>query len=240
MNTTILATAAGIGLLHTAIGVDHYIPFVAMSKANKWNLAKTIVIVLVCGLGHVLSSVVLGLFGIWFGSQVTSLVGIEDMRGEIAAWFLIAFGLVYMLWGLRNAVKNKPHSHKLDDGSEVWHDHHAAAHATETHGDAGDGDHAGRHGTSRSFWPLFVLFVLGPCEPLIPLLMYPAARDGMLPVVATAAVFSVCTLAAMLACTLVVLFGVNMIPVKRMERYAHALAGFAVLACGLSVQFLGI
>ena len=210
MNLVLLSTAATIGIFHTAIGVDHYIPFVAMSTANKWSFAKTMLIVLLCGIGHVLSSVILGLCGIWLGSQLSFLVGIEDLRGELAAWFLLAFGAVYMLWGIRNAVKRKHHGH--------------------THAE----------GTHRSFWPLFILLVLGPCEPLIPLLMVPAADTGMLSVAAVAAVFSVCTVATMLLCTAVVLKGVHMIPMKKLERFSHALAGFAVLMCGAAIQIFGI
>jgi sulfite exporter TauE/SafE len=193
-------------------------------------------IVLICGIGHILSSVILGLIGIWLGSQISFLVNIEDMRGEIAKWFLIAFGLIYTLWGIRKAIKNRPHRHILDNGGEVWHIHHEKAHNLEETTDV----HAPKSEMPRSFWPLFVLLVLGPCEPLIPLLMYPAAETGMMVVVMVALVFSVCTIAAMIFGTIVVLKGVNMINVKKFERYAHALAGFSILMCGLAIQFLGI
>jgi len=234
VNTVLLSTAVSIAVIHTVIGVDHYIPFVAMSKANKWNFAKTMLIVAICGAGHVLSSVVLGLIGIWFGSQISSLVGIEDFRAELAVWFLIAFGAIYMLWGITKAIKNKPHSHVLSDGSEVWHDHH------NEHNGESISNHSEGNAISRSFWLLFILFVLGPCEPLIPLLMYPAAEGGMLSVTAVAIVFSVCTIGTMLLCAAVVLKGVNMIPMRKLERYAHSLAGFAIFMCGMAMQCLGI
>jgi len=234
VNTVLLSTAVSLAVIHTVIGVDHYIPFVAMSKVNKWNFAKTMLIVAICGAGHVLSSVVLGLIGIWFGSQLSSIVGIEDFRAELAVWFLIAFGAIYMLWGIAKAIKNKPHSHILSDGSEVWHNHH------DQHSGEPVSNHSERNGMSRSFWPLFVLFVLGPCEPLIPLLMYPAAEGGMLSVTVVAILFSVCTIGTMLFCAAVVLKGVNMIPMKKLERYAHSLAGFAIFMCGMAMQCLGI
>ncbi len=46
-----------------------------------------------------------------------------------------------------------------------------------------DGEHAHVHESESSSitpWVLFVIFVLGPCEPLIPLLMFPAASRGCL------------------------------------------------------------
>jgi hypothetical protein len=156
MNMVLLSTAASIGIIHTAIGADHYVPFVALGKANRWSFMKTMLIALICGSGHVLGSIILGFGGIWLGSKLSSLVGIEDVRGEVAVWFLIAFGAVYMLWGVRKAIKNKPHKHILNDGGEVWHNH------SEVHGDDTVDAHTKKFGRSNSFWLLFILFVLGP------------------------------------------------------------------------------
>jgi hypothetical protein len=57
-------TAISIGFIHTILGPDHYLPFIVLSEARKWSLRKTMLITFFCGLGHVLSSVVLGLVGI--------------------------------------------------------------------------------------------------------------------------------------------------------------------------------
>ena len=53
-------TAATIGFIHTLAGPDHYLPFVMMARARQWSQRKTLWITLLCGIGHVLSSVVLG------------------------------------------------------------------------------------------------------------------------------------------------------------------------------------
>ena len=60
-------TAASIGFFHTIFGPDHYVPFIVMSRARKWSHVKTILITILCGLGHVGSSVVLGLIGVAVG-----------------------------------------------------------------------------------------------------------------------------------------------------------------------------
>ena len=76
MNTEIMilcGTAATLGLVHTLLGPDHYLPFVVMSRARKWSAVRTAWITFACGLGHVLSSVVLGLVGIAFGIAVMKL-----------------------------------------------------------------------------------------------------------------------------------------------------------------------
>jgi len=66
-------TAASIGFFHTIFGPDHYLPFIVMSKARKWSMPKTLFITLVCGIGHIASSVILGLVGIAFGIAVMKL-----------------------------------------------------------------------------------------------------------------------------------------------------------------------
>jgi len=81
--------------LHTLFGPDHYLPFIVMKKARNWSFAKTLSITIACGLGHVLSSVVLGLIGIAAGIALMKLEVFESFRGNIAAWALIGFGFAY-------------------------------------------------------------------------------------------------------------------------------------------------
>ena len=90
----LLGSAFTIGLVHTLIGPDHYLPFILLARARNWRLKKTLWITFGCGVGHVLSSVVIGLAGIAAGIAVGQLEGIEGVRGELASWALIAFGLV--------------------------------------------------------------------------------------------------------------------------------------------------
>jgi sulfite exporter TauE/SafE len=215
VDIALITYAVYIGIIHTAIGIDHYIPFAVMSKSNAWSNLKTLRVVLLCGFAHVFSSVLIGLAGIWIGSQLTALTGIQDIRAEVATWFIISFGAVYMLWGFRKAEKNKPHTHL-------------------------NAEHTDKKGGLLSFWPLFIIFVLGPCELLIPALMYPAAEANYFLLTVIIAVFAVCTIGSMVVCTFVALKGISFIPMKKVERYSHALAGFAVFVCGWAIFFFDI
>ena len=91
--SALMITAASIGFLHTLLGPDHYLPFIMMSWARKWSRTKTLVITFLCGLGHIASSIVLGMLGVSLGIAVKKLEVIESSRGNVAAWLLIAFGL---------------------------------------------------------------------------------------------------------------------------------------------------
>lgn len=231
--SVIAGTAALIALTHTVIGVDHYVPFVALARARHWSYRRLALVVVLCGLGHVASSVLLGFVGIALGIAVGTLESVESTRGELASYLIIAFGLIYTLWGLRAAYRNRTHVHEHThaDGSTHLHEHdHHGAHL---HGHA--------DGRRRSVtWVLFLIFVFGPCEPLIPLIMYPAAKASTAGVVLVAGIFSVVTVAVMLVMTMALYAGALRIRWQGLERYTHAAAGFAILTAGLLVAFGGL
>jgi nickel/cobalt exporter len=233
----LLLTAASIGLVHTLIGPDHYIPFIAMSQARRWSRRKTMLVTFLCGIGHVLSSVVLGLAGLALGLAVARLEGVEATRGEIAAWMMIAFGLAYFVWGLRRAWRNKPHSHLHRHPAQA-HGHEHAHHHEHVH--VHDEAAAAPEKANITPWVLFTIFVFGPCEPLIPLLVYPAARLGAGSVALVSGVFAVTTIGTMMAVVGLGTLGLRMASWKGLERYMHAAAGAMILLCGISIRFLGL
>jgi nickel/cobalt exporter len=226
-------TAASIAFIHTILGPDHYLPFVVMSRARRWSVSKTAWVTLLCGLGHVLSSVVLGLVGVFVGMKVLELEAFEGLRGTFAAWLLIGFGFAYLVWGVHHAVRKRSHrhAHYHEDGTVHDHTHSHSADHTHVH------DSGGRDITP---WFLFMIFVLGPCEPLIPILMYPAANSGIGSTFLVAGVFSVVTIATMLAIVALSTWGVRFANLGRFERYGHAVAGAMICLSGLAVQLLGL
>lgn len=232
----LILTAASIGFVHTITGPDHYLPFVMMSWARKWSAAKTTLITFLCALGHIGSSVVLGLAGVGLGVAVERLTGIELARGNLAAWFLMAFGLAYLVWGIRLAYRRHPHQHRHAHLTDATHPHqHAHTHLGE-HAHVHDRDSA----KTITPWVLFVIFVFGPCEPLIPILMYPAAKNSLLDMGLVTAVFGGVTTLTMLGAVHLGRLGVDFLPLKKIQRYSHALAGGTILLCGLAIQFLGL
>jgi sulfite exporter TauE/SafE len=225
-------SAAAIAFVHTILGPDHYLPFVAMAKAREWTMAKTVRITLLCGAGHLAGSVALGLLGIALGTQLASLEWLESVRGNLAAWLLIGLGIAYTAWGLRQAWRNKPHSHWHSHG-DVTHSHEHRHHDVHTHVHE-------RGAGSLTPWVIFIIFVLGPCEPLIPLLMYPAARESLFGVLMVTGVFGVVTVLTMTLAVILATLGLKAVKFRRFEHYSHAVAGSAILVCGLSVAFLGL
>ncbi len=232
-------TAASIGFMHTLLGPDHYLPFVVLAKARKWSSLKTAWITILCGIGHVGSSVVIGFIGIAAGVALSKLTYFESVRGNIAGWLFIGFGLAYALWGLRRAFKNKPHTHSHFhlNGKKHVHEHthfveHAHIHSEEI---AERTDYK-----SLTPWILFVIFVFGPCEPLIPLVMFPALRHSTAGVIGVSTVFALITISTMLSIVLLMTSGLRLVKLERIEKYTHALAGAAIFFSGVAIQFLGL
>lgn len=224
----LLATIT-ISLLHTVTGPDHYVPFIALAKSRRWAVPKTILCTVACGLGHVGSSVGLGLLGIGLGWSLAELTWLESVRGGLAGWGLLIFGLAYTYWGLRQAYLNRPHKHfdSYDDGSIYVYEHRP-------------GEIVYPHQRRRvTPWVLFLIFVLGPCEPLIPLLTYPAAQRSPAGVILLVGVFTLFTLLTMVAMVLLGYYGYALIKSDRLERYMPAIGGFTVCMCGVGMVFLG-
>jgi nickel/cobalt exporter len=229
----LLITAASIGFFHTLFGPDHYLPFISMAWARKWTLKKTTLITLLCGLGHITSSVVLGMVGVALGLAVNKLELIESSRGNLAAWLLIGFGLVYFVWGIQRAYNTRPHIHEHAHDSCVTHSHLHSHFKNHSH------IHSEKS-PSITPWILFVIFVLGPCEPLIPILMYPAAKNSIAGLFLVTAVYGSVTILTMLCVVILTTLGISFVSLARMQRFTHAIAGATLCLCGLAIQFLGL
>jgi sulfite exporter TauE/SafE len=207
------ATAVTIGTLHTLAGPDHYLPFVAMSKSRNWSTLKTVHVVVLCGLGHVLSSVIIGFLGIAAGIAISGIQQVESIRGNIAAWLLFIFGLSYMAWGGYRLLRNKSHDHVHEHNGEK---------------------------KKMTFWILFTIFIFGPCEPLIPILMYPAAQHNYGTVAFISLLFAITTITTMVIIVLLMIKGISLVKFNMLEKYQHMLAGGAIALCGAGILFLNL
>lgn len=229
----LMGTAVSVALVHTLIGVDHTLPFVVLGKARGWSMRRVLALTAVCGLGHVGSSIGLGLLGVGLGLAAERLSWVESQRGTLAAWALIAFGLTYAVWGLWRGLKRAPHTHPHLHGDGTLH----------RHGHQHLGEHAHPHpvpGRVVTTWALFVIFVLGPCEPLIPLMLAPALLHEPWSVALVVGVFSAVTVGTMMVTVALLYAGLRATAFAPLERYAHGIAGLCIAGSGLAIELLGI
>lgn len=250
--TLLVLTAASIGFFHTLLGPDHYLPFVALSKSRAWTTRRTVAITMACGVGHVLSSIVIGALGIAAGTAIEQLVWIESWRGDVAAWLLFSFGLAYFAWGVKRALRGEIHTHPHVhvDGTRHTHTHdHRLAPHVHLHAAASPvlsftpvKPATAPRVAMATPWALFIIFVFGPCEPLIPVLMYPSAHASGLAVAIVCLAFALATIGTMVAVVLLVRRGLDAIGTRAhgMERWSHALAGATLSVCAAAIIFLGL
>lgn len=225
----LILTAITIACLHTATGPDHYLPFIALSRSRGWSLGRTIFWTIVCGCGHVWSSVLLALGGAALGWSISKIKWAENIRGGLAGWALLIFGLLYAVWGIYRAGRNKSHKHfdVYEDGSMYVfeHEHGQTVNPAERH--------------KVTPWVMFLIFVLGPCEPMIPLLYFPAAQNSLQGILVLIAVYTFFTLATMLIMVLLGYFGISFVKTEKLEGHIHSLAGTTLFVCGAGMVFLG-
>lgn len=208
--TALAAAAAALGSAHTA-APDHWVPFAALARARGWSSRRTAGVTLLCGMGHVTVSALLGLAGAFLGMR--ALGGLGHRLGTIAPLLLIAFGTLYAMWGMRRAIPPRVHGH---------------AHAHYDH----------LHDPSRaSAWALFLLFAADPCVAVAPLI-FAASPLGWTKALAIVLIYEGATLATMLVLVLPARAGARFVRAPWLDRYGDAAAGGLIVATGVTVAAL--
>ncbi len=89
-------------------------------------------------------------------------------------------------------------------------------------------------------WALFVVFLLGPCEALLPLMMAANLLDGWLTLLVLVAVFAVLTVATMLVVVAMGLLGLQAAGSRLagLDRHLDVLAGGAIAASAAAILLL--
>jgi len=233
-------TAFALGFLHTVFGPDHYVPFVALARAEGWSRKRTAVVSGVCGLGHVSGSIAIAVALILLGTAVqgweqTRWAALHEARGAVVAWALMGGGAAYALWGVRRALRQRAHAHAHAHADGQVHHHHHEHHGGHVHVHL-DAERAAR----VTPWVLFIVFVFGPCESLIPLMLAAQGLGGLGATVLTTAAFTASTVGTMLLTVALLQAGIDLVPLGRLERWTHAAAGLSLVACGAAVAFLGL
>jgi len=229
--TTLLVTAMLTGVIHTVAGPDHYLPFIAIARSRRYSMVRTLLWTLICGIGHVGSALLLAVLFLLFAGILSAakLEWLEEWRGNIAAYAMIGMGGAMLLHSFRRRWRNRPRKHVHLDADGVMH----------VHSHAPGSEKAPSSGESLSYWVVFIIFVLGPCEALLPLLTASAVL-GTTAVILTASVFSAATIATMLGAVALGVAGLNTLRFGWLERHTAEIAGATVMLCGIAIAFLGL
>ena len=85
---------------------------------------------------------------------------------------------------------------------------------------------------------MFIIFILGPCEPMIPLLYFPAAKNSLSGMGILIVIYTLVTLLTMLTMVLLGYYGLSFMKTSKMEKYVHALGGLTIFICGVGMIFM--
>lgn len=228
----LLVSAITLGFVHTLLGPDHYLPFIVLSRARRWSLRKTLWITFFSGIGHIGGSVVLGIAGVALGISLSKLENIEATRGDLVAWMLIVFGFFYTIYGVFKYINHHHHTHlpKFLLPKSIRDYRHLPTTSF---------DEEKKDWTKLTPWILFLIFVFGPCEVLIPLLIFPASEHNWMGIAAVSSLFGMATVATMLLTVFLGYTGTSLIKFKHAERYMHIVAGSIIFVSGIGIRFMG-
>jgi hypothetical protein len=219
MVEALVVAAISIAALH-ALAPDHWVPFAALARSERWSATRTAVVTGVCGAGHVTVSVVLGLAGAALGVSMFDAFGAR-LEG-VAPLVLVGFGVAYAAWGLGRVVR------------ERWH---RAMHARGTHHHHHVHHHLDHHPASA--WALFLLFCADPCIAVIPL-MFAALPSGWPAALAVVLAYELATIGTMIALVLPARVISQVLQGSWIDRYSDVLAGAVIASVGVLVIHMGI
>lgn len=75
-----------------------------IARARQWTIIKTMLVTILCGIGHVFGSVLLGVVGVMLGFSIGLIENVETVRVDIASWLLIGFGVTYAALGYPHRI----------------------------------------------------------------------------------------------------------------------------------------
>jgi nickel/cobalt transporter (NicO) family protein len=224
----LIVAAVSIGSIHS-LAPDHWVPFAALARAERWSARRTSVVTALCGLGHVTASVALGLLGVVLGRELLETFG--ERLESVAGLLLIGFGIAYGFWGVQRTLRGRAHAHAHAHGyshaHRHEHDHQPSAHSQ------------GEVRRPLTAWTLFLLFSADPCVAVIPL-MVASAPLGWASTLGVVAAYELATIGTMVALVLPTRAAIGRVHVAWADQWGDAVAGGVVAFVGVVVMSLGI
>lgn len=234
---SIVATGFAVAFAHAAIPT-HWLPFVLAGRGQRWSKSETLLIVALCGSGHVLFTTALGVLVVWLGIETRQWTG--NVFPWIAGSALILFGLYYLIRQVRG--DGHGHSHFGSDGNHKHgdHDHGGHAHGSGGHDHAPDQEVTTKTAKSDRavILGLFTLLTFSPCEGFLPVYLSGIAY-GWIGFAILSAILAIATIAGMVVFTWLTLSGMERLQLGFLERYESGILGGLILFLGVGIIFLG-
>ncbi len=237
----IVATGFVVAFAHAAIPT-HWLPFVLAGRGQRWSKAKTLLVVALCGAGHVLFTAALGILVVWLGIETSKWIG--DTFAWIAAGALVLLGLYYIARQMSGTGHG--HSHFGSDGHDHGHAHdhgHGHSHEHSKHDHAVKTEQINATGTIQKsdrtvILGLLALLTFSPCEGFLPV-YFSGIAYGWIGFAVLSAILALATIAGMVAFTWLPLSGLERLRLGFLDRYENGILGAAILFIGAGIILFG-
>jgi putative Mn2+ efflux pump MntP len=199
-----------LGLIHPLFP-NHWIPLIAIAKAEKWTNKETITATLVTGFSHTLSTIIIGIIVGFVGIKLSE--NYSYLTKLAAPIILVIIGIVYLFLDFRS------HQHKhFDITSETLKNKKSKVAIITT---------------------LCIGMFLSPCIE-IEAFYFQAATKGWLGILIVSVVYLTMTLIIMTSLVYFGLKGLNKFNFHFLEHYEKRITGIVLIALGLFAYFIDI
>ena len=216
----LFVSSCSTAIIHALIP-DHWLPFVLISRVERWSEERAATLAGLAGALHVLVSLLAGGVAILVGSTTVANLAARTGRSLefLGGLLLVVFGAAYGIWRHRREARSHqgPDRPSADPQAHV----HAHGHLLERwyHGAL----------TARA---LVLVIGMSPCALLIPILLA-AGTESLLAVLVSALGFALCTIATMVGITVFAMRGMRRIDLPFFAHYGDLISGALVSAIGV-------
>lgn len=205
----IIVGAFLLSIVHATIP-NHWIPLVALSKAEKWDEKSTSGITALAGFAHTLSTIIIGIIVGFFGYKLSGSYSI--IVDIIAPSLLIFLGVVYLILSIRS---NKHHHHH--------HERNIEDKKQKT--------------TTTIILALTISMFFSPCLE-IEAYYFVASKLGWEGISAVSVIYTIITIAGMLLLVWLGMKGVKRIKSHFLEHHEKTITGLLLVVLGIAGFFI--
>jgi ABC-type nickel/cobalt efflux system permease component RcnA len=203
----LVATVGAVGVLHTLVP-DHWAPIVVLARQHKWSVMRTARAAALAGVGHVTSTLLLGVVLWVVGATAAARYG--HIVSVVSALALIGFGLWIAYGG--------------------WKETRAGAHHDHEHG--GEPHSPAQHDTAGSRTALVLIVGSSPMIEGIPAFLA-ASTYGFTLLAVMAVVFALATIITYVVTCVTGVVGLRRTSLGPLERYGELISGALVALVGV-------
>jgi len=197
-----------LSIAHASIP-NHWIPFVALSKSEKWTNRTTLNITALAGLSHTLSTIIIGILVGFLGYKLSS--SYSFIVGVVAPILLIVIGIIYLILSLR--ANHHHHSHDLNISK-------------------------GNKKTKNAIIStLIISMFFSPCME-IEAYYFVASKNGWTGIISVSIIYTFVTVAGMLLFVWLGMKGVQRIKSDFLEHHEKTISGILLITLGITAFFI--